>query len=128
MVESSWRRGIAESLLEPDSERSVAIPIENVSCESVCLESGVVFGRIEPVTIVTEPETAVKQITREEEPESVFSRVTGDPSPEPTSSTSRNSKLLESIHVEESLSTDHAKQMQDLVLEVLDVLPWSCMN
>jgi hypothetical protein len=41
---------IAESLLEPDGEHCVRIPIENVSCESVCLESGVLLGQIEPVT------------------------------------------------------------------------------
>ena len=49
------------------------------------------LGQIEPVTVVTGPETAVKQITREEEPEGVISQVTGDSSSEPTSPTSRNS-------------------------------------
>ena len=114
---------IAESLLEPDGEHCVRIPIENVGCEPVCLESGVVLGQIEPVTVVTEPETAVKQIMREEEPEGIISQVTRDSSSEPTSPTSRNSKLLESIHVEESLSTDHAKQLRDLILEFSDVCP-----
>ena len=62
---------IAESLLEPDGERCVRIPIQNVSCESVCLESGAVLGQIQPVTVVTQPESVVDKITGEAGPEGV---------------------------------------------------------
>ncbi len=112
---------IAESLLEPDGEHCVRIPIENVSCESVYLESRVLLGQIEPVTVVTEPEAAIKQMTGEEEPECIVSQVTGDSPSELSCPTARSSKLIESVHVEESLSTDQARQLRDLILEFADV-------
>ena len=55
---------ITESLLEPDGEHCVRIPVQNVSCESVCLELGVVLGQVQPVT---EPDAAVEQILGEAE-------------------------------------------------------------
>ena len=40
----------------------LCVLIQNVSCEPVCLELGAVLGHVQPVTIVSEAETAVKQI------------------------------------------------------------------
>lgn len=65
-------------------------------------QSGVVLGQVQPVTVVTEPEAAV-------EPENVVGQIIGDSPSEPPCPTSRNSKLIESIHVEQSLSTDQVK-------------------
>ena len=59
------------TLLEPDGERCVHIPTQNVSCEPVCLESGAVLGQIQPVTVVTQPGSVVEQITGEAGPEGV---------------------------------------------------------
>ena len=112
---------IAESLLEPDGEHCVHILVQNVSCESECLESGVVLGQVQPVTVVTEPEAAVEQILGEAEPEGVVSQILGDSPSEPPCPTSRNSKFIESIHVEQSLSTDQVKQLHDIIWEFADV-------
>ena len=45
---------ITESLLEPDGEYCVNVPIQNVSCTSICLDPGATLGLVHPVTIVTE--------------------------------------------------------------------------
>ena len=109
---------ITESLLEPDGEHCVHLPIQNVSCTSICLDSGAMLGQVQPVTIVTDAEEIVEQITGEAELEGVVKHVTGD---EPVGQIPRESKLLESVHVEESLSTEQMKQLRELIVEYADV-------
>ena len=56
--EAKWEsKGLQmeEALLEPDGELCVSVPIQNPTCEPVCLSSGDILGQIQPVTIVPEP-------------------------------------------------------------------------
>ena len=77
------------------------------------LEPGATLGRVQPVTIVTDPEKVSEQIREPSETPSY--------SAEPASSNPRDTKLLNSVHVEESLSTDQVQQLKELIIEFTDV-------
>ena len=64
-----------------------------------------VLGQLQPVTIVTQPKSVVKQVIAEL----------------PFEPTARDSVLLESVHVEKSFSPDQVEQLHDLTLEFADV-------
>lgn len=103
---------IEEALLKPDGEHCVCIPIQNVSCGAIELELGVTLGRVQPVTVMEHPGGVTEQMGEASEASNPH---------KPASPSPRGAKLLESIHLEESLTPEQAQQLNGLVLEFCDI-------
>ena len=128
---------IEEATLAPDDERIVAIPIQNYSCEPLCLEPGEVLGQVQPVTIVFDPTPLVEDAIAFE---NVFdgnkrvrcnsgecvgsggvavAAVIGED--DNASGVSREARLLQNVHVDDKLTPQESGQLSDLIAEFSDV-------
>ena len=93
-----------EAILEPDGELYVSVPIQNLTCEHVCLPPGEVLGQLQPVTLVPEPQV-------------VAALLEGSPSnQQPIDSSFRHASLLENIHFEQSLTVEETQQLKELII------------
>ena len=97
-----------EAVLEPDGEQCVTLPIQNPTCEPVCLAPGDVLGQMQPVEITAKPEV-------------VSAFIEGGAKTAVSSSTDRNAKLLKETHIEKSLCASEEQQLRDLITEFSDV-------
>ena len=59
---------IEKGLLQQDGEHCVCIPVQNLGCGPVNLEPGATVGRVQPVTIVTDPEMFLSKLESHQKP------------------------------------------------------------
>ena len=90
---------------------TVCIPIQNLSCGAIELELGVILGRVQPVTVMEHPGGVTEHMGEVSEASNPH---------KPASPSPRDAKLLERIHLEESLSPKQS-QLNGLVLEFCDI-------
>ena len=112
--EAKWEsKGLQmeEALLEPDGELCVSVPIQNPTCEPLCISSGDILGQIQPVAIVPEPKVVATLLEGD----------TSSHTEQPIDPNSRDSCLLENSHFEESLTGEEIQQLKDLIIEFSDV-------
>ena len=120
---------IEEATLAPDDERIVAIPIQNYSCEPLCLEPA--------VTVVFDPTPLVEDAIAFENVFDGNKRVRCDSGEcvgsggvavaavigedDNASGVSREARLLQDVHVDDKLTPQESGQLSDLIAEFSDV-------
>ena len=103
-----------EAVLEPDGELCVSVPIQNPTCEPICLTSRDILGQMQPVTIMPKPEVVAALVEGD-------TKVTSNHTGEPIDSNPQDTHLLKDTHIEESLSVEEIQQLNELIIEFPDV-------
>ena len=137
---------IEEATLAPDAEHIVSIPIQNFSCEPLFLKPGEVLGQVQPVTLLSDPTPLVEETIEFEKIISIKNDVSNNGGGSIVGSecrcagdvviatikkssckdtngddVSREAHLLKSVHVDDNLTPQEVKQLNDLIIEFSDI-------